>query len=98
MRYSAKRGATAFAITFEVIGPGNPLAATTFALLNAAMCLPIDYMQIVDARGYDWRGITGAFLADALISAAACVLLAIVLRRQLFPAPPAAQPAAPSLS
>lgn len=85
--------ATGAAITFEVIGPGNPLAATTFALLIAAMCLPIDYMQIVDAHSYDRLGITGALLIDALVSGAACVLLAAVLRRQLF-----ARTAAPELA
>ncbi|HTX06075.1 MAG TPA: hypothetical protein VMD06_09620 [Steroidobacteraceae bacterium] len=85
--------AAALAIVFETIGPGNPLAATTFALLTTALNLPIDYMELVDAQGYNWHGITGAFLADALVSGAACILLAIVLRRQLFPAPPAAEPA-----
>ncbi len=85
--------AAAFAIIFEIIGPGNPLAATTFALLTAAMNLPIDYMEAVDARGYDWHGLAGAYMTDAGVSAAACVLLAIVLRRQLFPTRPAAQPA-----
>lgn len=73
--------ATAVAITFEVIGPDNPLAATTFALLGAAMNFPIDYMDVVDAHGYDWHGITGAFIVDALVSGSVCVLLAIALRR-----------------
>jgi MFS transporter, PAT family, beta-lactamase induction signal transducer AmpG len=73
--------ATALAITFEVIGPDNPLAATTFALLGAAMNFPIDYMDVVDAHGYNWHGITGAFIVDALVSGLTCVLLAIVLRR-----------------
>jgi PAT family beta-lactamase induction signal transducer AmpG len=81
--------ATAFAIIFELIGPGNPLAATTFALLSAAMCFPIDYMEIVDARGYDWHGLTGAFITDALVSASACIVLAIILGRRLVPAQPA---------
>ena len=35
------------------------------------MAFPIDYMQIVDARAYERLGITGAFLTDALVSAAA---------------------------
>lgn len=83
--------AAALAIMFEVIGPGNPLAASTFALLMAGLTVPIDYMQFVDARAYHWHGVTGAFLADALIGAGACLLLAIVLRRQLFPTPAAAE-------
>ena len=77
--------ATSLAITFEVIGSGNPLAATTFALLAAAMNLPIDYMEMVDARGYDSHGLAGAFIADALIGAGACLLLAVLLRGSLFP-------------
>ena len=91
--FQAAGFATALAIIFELIGPGNPLAATTFALLTAAMNLPIDYMEVIDAQGYDWHGIAGAFLADALVSAAACIVLAIILRRQLFPAPSVAAPA-----
>jgi PAT family beta-lactamase induction signal transducer AmpG len=89
--FQAAAIATSLSITFEVIGPGNPLAATTFALLSAAMNFPIDYMEVIDARGYDLSGISGAFLADALISAGACVLLAIVLWRVLQPAPAAAE-------
>ncbi|MBW4051136.1 MAG: hypothetical protein HIU85_06665 [Proteobacteria bacterium] len=41
-------------------------------------------MGIVDGHGYDLRGITGAFLADAIAGSCACILLAIVLRRWLF--------------
>lgn len=78
--------ATAFAITFQLIGTDNPLASTIFALLSAAMNCPIDYMEIVDARGYDRHGITGAFLADALVGGGACILLAIVLGRRRLPA------------
>jgi len=96
--FQAAALATGVSIIFEVVGPGNPLAATTFALLIAAMAFPIDYMQMVDARAYDWHGITGAFLVDALVSGAACILLAIVLRRQLFPTPPAAGPARDAIS
>lgn len=83
--FQSAAAATGLAIIFEVIGPGNPLAATTFALLCAALTLPVDYMEFVDARGYHWQGITGAFLADALISGSACALLAIAFRRRLFP-------------
>ena len=92
--FQAAAIATASAITFEVIGPGNPLAATTFALLFAASNLPIDYMEVIDARGYDWRGISGALITDALISGTACVLLALLLRRSLLPAAPIAAPSA----
>ena len=68
-------------ITFEVIGPNNPFAATLFTLLNAATNLPITYMQFLDGRGYDWHGLTGTFLTDAAISIAACLLLGWMLTR-----------------
>ena len=76
--------ATAMAIIFEVIGPGNPLAATIFALLGASGNLPIFYMELLDGRGFHWRGVDGAFLCDAAVTGAACLVLAIVLRRRLF--------------
>jgi MFS transporter, PAT family, beta-lactamase induction signal transducer AmpG len=69
------------AITFEVIGPGNPLAATLFTLLMAATNFPIFYMGIIDGHGYDWNGITGSFLTDACLSIAVCVFLSWALPR-----------------
>ncbi len=81
--FQAAAFSTGFAVIYEVIGPGNPLAATIFALLTASMYLPMVYMEVIDGRGYDWRGVTGAFLADALLSGVACVLLWFVLFRVL---------------
>jgi PAT family beta-lactamase induction signal transducer AmpG len=69
------------AITFEVIGPENPLAATLFTLLMAATNLPITYMSWLDGRGYDWRSVPGSFLTDAGISVAACLLLSWAIPR-----------------
>ena len=77
--FQAAAFAASFAIVYEVIGKGNPLAATIYALLTSASNLPIVYMEVVDGRGFDWRGVTGAFLADALISGGVCVLLWIAL-------------------
>ena len=77
--FQAAAFATAFAIIFDVIGKGNPLAATIFAVLTNAMNLPIIYMEVIDGHGFDWRGIPGAFLADAVISGGVCILLWIVL-------------------
>lgn len=77
--FQAAAFATAFAIIFDVIGKGNPLAATIFAVLTNAMNFPITYMEVVDGHGFDWRGIPGAFLADAAVSGGICVLLWIVL-------------------
>jgi PAT family beta-lactamase induction signal transducer AmpG len=69
------------AITFEVIGPQNPLSATLFTLLNSAVNLPIIYMSWLDGRGYDWRSVPGSFLTDAGISIAACLLLSWAIPR-----------------
>lgn len=80
--------AAAVSIIFEVIGTDNPLAATTFALLGAAMNFPIVYMNVVDGKGYDWRGVTGGFIADALVTIVTCLLLGLALRRSLFPVRP----------
>ncbi|MDE3201867.1 MAG: MFS transporter [Acidobacteriota bacterium] len=74
------------AITFEVIGPDNPFAATIFTLLISTSNLPIIYMQYLDGRGYDAGGLTGSFLTDALLTAATCVLLWFLLVRRLVPA------------
>lgn len=69
------------AISFEVIGPENPLAATLFTLFMAATNLPIVYMAYIDGRGYDVDGVTGGFLADAGISIAVCLFLSWALPR-----------------
>jgi PAT family beta-lactamase induction signal transducer AmpG len=77
--FQAASFATGYAIIFEVIGKGNPLAATTFALLTNFLNLPIVYMEVLDGQGYDWHGVAGAFTADALVSGSICILLWIVL-------------------
>ncbi len=77
----------AFGIAFQVIGPDNPLAATLFTLLVAAMNLPITYMGLLDGWGYDRGGLVGSFLTDAGLSMTACLLLALALRRWLFEPP-----------
>jgi MFS transporter, PAT family, beta-lactamase induction signal transducer AmpG len=93
--FQALAFATGNAIAFEVIGPDNPFAATLFSLLLAASNLPITYMQFIDGRGYDWHGLTGAFVTDALISIAACLLLGWMLTRWRLMSSPAAYPIAP---
>jgi PAT family beta-lactamase induction signal transducer AmpG len=68
-------------IVFRSIGEGNPLAATQFALLQAATALPITYMQAIDGQAYGRGGITDMFVADAGFSLIAClILLPLVLR------------------
>lgn len=76
--------ATANAISFETMGPGNPLAATLFTVLIAVSNLPILYMSVVDGAGYTWHGVAGAFAVDAACGLAACAALLPVLRRGTF--------------
>ena len=77
--FQAAAFATAYAIIYQVIGKGNPLAATTFAVLTNFMNLPIVYMEVIDGRGYDLHGVAGALAADALVSGSICILLWVVL-------------------
>ena len=80
-------------IILRTIGHGNPLAATQFGLLSAASALPLSYMQYIDGQAYGSGGVNGAYLADSLISGAACVVLALLfwgLRRHI---PPISAPA-----
>ncbi len=81
--FQAAAFATAFAIIFDVIGKGNPLASTIFAVLTNAMNLPIIYMEVIDGHGFDWNGVTGAFIVDAMVSGCICILLWIVLFKVL---------------
>jgi PAT family beta-lactamase induction signal transducer AmpG len=68
-----------FAISFETIGRDNPLAATTFSLLQASAMVPIVYMQVVDGQAYSRGGIAQAYFIDGAIGVAACLLLALLL-------------------
>jgi MFS transporter, PAT family, beta-lactamase induction signal transducer AmpG len=88
--FQALAFATGNAISFEVIGPENPLAATLFTLLMAAANLPIVYMGYIDGHGYDWNGVTGSFLTDAGISITVCLFLLWLLPRWRRSAPAAA--------
>lgn len=73
---------TAFStLTFEIVGPGNPLAATQMGLLAASGNLPMSYMTALDGRVYASHGLTGMLLNDAGMSVlAGCVLLVILNR------------------
>jgi PAT family beta-lactamase induction signal transducer AmpG len=72
-------------IVLRANGGNNPLAATQFALLSAAPGLPLSYMQAIDGHVYDLGGISGSYLADALISLAACAVLVPLFWRRLPP-------------
>ena len=69
------------AITFEVMGPENPLAATLFSLMVAMVNLPITYMGFVDGWAYTGWGWQGSVVMDAGVSLLVCGLLAVVLMR-----------------
>lgn len=75
--------AAAFAVAFAVIllemGDSNPLAATFFAVINAAQMLPLAYMETIDGEAYGVGKTAGAYLADAGISLVACAGLALLL-------------------
>lgn len=68
-------------IVYEVIGPNNPLAATTFSLLTAATNVPITYILVTDGHGYNLGGVAGLFATDALIGIVACSLAWVILKR-----------------
>lgn len=64
-------------IVFRTIGQDNPLAATQFAFLQAATCLPISYMQAVDGQAFDRGGLNRMLATDATASLAACAVIAL---------------------
>jgi len=81
--------ATANVVIFRTMGKDNPFAATEFAILTAAVTVPITYMQVVDGHAYGGGGLTGTYLTDAGLGLAACAAMALVLmltRRRFQPA------------
>jgi len=66
------------AIAFETIGQSNPLAATSYCLMNSAFNVPVSYMLLVDSAGYAWHGIAGGYAADAGVSLIASLCLAML--------------------
>lgn len=68
------------AFEFEIVGPGNPLAATQIALLTAASSAPISYMTRVDGHFYGKHGLNGMLAVDALSSLAVGTVLLLVFR------------------
>jgi PAT family beta-lactamase induction signal transducer AmpG len=68
-------------LIFRSIGENNPLAATQYAFLFAATCLPITYMQAVDGWAYGGGGLARMLTADAGLSLLACaILLALIVK------------------
>ena len=84
--FQAAAFSVAYVITLRTIGQDNPLASTQFGLLNASAALPLAYMQAIDGHFYGFGGVTGSYLADALVSGGACLALAVLfwaLRRKI---------------
>lgn len=73
---------TAFSsFTYEIVGPGNPLAATQIALLTAAANAPVSYMTLVDGHFYTTHGVTGMLVVDAASSIVVGTILLILFQR-----------------
>lgn len=67
-------------ITLNSLGEDNPLAATQFGLLFASSAVPLTYMQIIDGGAFAAHGLDGGLFVDAALTAAACLVLALILR------------------
>ena len=70
--------ATGNALVLAGIGKNNPLASTQFAVLTAAMCAPITYMQWIDGRAYGAGGLTRLYVTDGGLDLAACLVMALL--------------------
>jgi PAT family beta-lactamase induction signal transducer AmpG len=77
--FQAAAFSAANVIILRSIGHDNPLAATQYALLIGATTVPLSYMQVIDGNAYTFARVDGSYLADALISGAACLALGLVL-------------------
>lgn len=67
-------------ISLNSLGKDNPLASTQFGLLFASSAVPLTYMQLIDGAAFTAHGLDGGLFADAALTAAACVALALILR------------------
>lgn len=68
------------AAAFDIIGPGNPLSATQFAVLMAACNVAIETVVFGDTRGYAHFGARGLLLTDALFSMITGAIMLVVIR------------------
>ena len=66
-------------ISLNSLGEDNPLAATQFGLLFASSAVPLYYMQIIDGAAFTAHGLNGGLLADAAMTAGACLVLGLIL-------------------
>ncbi len=68
-----------YAVILIELGQNNRLAATQFAVLNAAQIVPMAYMETIDGNAYGLGQATGLYLTDAGISLIACGSMALLL-------------------
>lgn len=75
----------ATALAFELVGPGNPLSATLYAMLMSACNLAIEVMVLSDRHALAVGGVKALLLTDGLMSAGLgiCVLgvITVIQRR-----------------
>jgi PAT family beta-lactamase induction signal transducer AmpG len=73
---------TAFsALSLEIVGPGNPLAATQMGLLAASANLPISYMTALEGHVYAASGLRGMLALDGSMSLVAGTILLVVVHK-----------------
>lgn len=70
--------ATGNALMLSSIGKNNPLASTQFAVLTAAMCAPITYMQWLDGHAYGAHGLMAMYSTDGGFDLLACSLMTLL--------------------
>jgi PAT family beta-lactamase induction signal transducer AmpG len=70
--------ATGNALILSGIGKNNPLASTQFAVLSAAMCAPITYMQWIDGHAYGAGGLARLYATDGGLDLAACLFMTLL--------------------
>ncbi len=78
--FQAAAFAVANLISLNSLGEDNPLAATQFGLLFASSAVPLNYMQLIDGAAFAAHGLNGGLFADAAMTAASCLALALILR------------------
>jgi PAT family beta-lactamase induction signal transducer AmpG len=78
--FQAAAFATAFTLIMGEIGKGNPLAATEFSVLLAAMQVPLVYMQWLDGNAFGLGGAPLMLAVDGGMGIAGCAGIALLLR------------------
>ncbi|MBS0363326.1 MAG: hypothetical protein JSR98_18270 [Proteobacteria bacterium] len=87
--------ALSYALILLSIGKKNPIASTQFALVNAAVVVPIVYMPMLDGLGYARGGLAGNLAVDACLSLLACTAMTLLFARPWKDTMRVEDPAAP---